>query len=174
MNMLANEMFLDSASLRSSVVSHAKTLGYEPISARAPKAVIDVTLFDSVKATGSIPAGTVFTTLVDDVSYQFVTVTEFTAANIGTSIPFLNIPIYEGTFITTQYIVDSGDVDQRFIVNALNEIILKKLDPKVSKIHHPQLIQKQQIFHRSMQQVQISFYKKLKMEDLKFILVMVF
>mgnify|MGYP003666357362 FL=1 len=116
MNMLANEMFLDSSSLRSSVVSHAKTLGYEPISARAPKAVIDVTLFDSVKATGSIPAGTVFTTLVDDVSYQFVTVTEFTAANIGTSIPFLNIPIYEGTFITTQYIVDSGDVDQRFIL----------------------------------------------------------
>ena len=54
MNMLANEMFLDSSSLRSSVTSHAKTLGYEPASARAPKAVIDVTLFDSVKATGSI------------------------------------------------------------------------------------------------------------------------
>ena len=116
MNMLANEMFLDSSSLRSSVVSHAKTLGYEPISARAPKAVIDVTLFDSVKATGAIPAGTVFTTSVNDISYQFVTITEFTSASIGTSIPFLNIPIYEGTFITTQYIVDSGDVDQRFIL----------------------------------------------------------
>ena len=37
-NMLANEMFLDSASLRSSVVSHAKTLGYETTSARAPVA----------------------------------------------------------------------------------------------------------------------------------------
>ena len=36
-NMLANEMFLDSAALRSSVVSHAKTLGYEPNSCRAPK-----------------------------------------------------------------------------------------------------------------------------------------
>jgi hypothetical protein len=116
MNMLANEMFLDSSSLRSSVVSHAKTLGYEPISARAPKAVIDVTLFDSVKATGAIPAGTVFTTSVNDISYQFVTITEFTSASIGSSIPFLNIPIYEGTFITTQYIVDSGDVDQRFIL----------------------------------------------------------
>ena len=46
MNMLANEMFLDSSSLRSSVVSHAKTLGYEPASARAPKAIVDVTLFD--------------------------------------------------------------------------------------------------------------------------------
>jgi len=116
MNMLANEMFLDSSSLRSSVTSHAKTLGYEPSSVRSPKAVIDVTLFDSVKATAAIPSGTVFTTSVNDISYQFVTITEFTAASIGSSIPFLNIPIYEGTFITTQYIVDSTDVDQRFIL----------------------------------------------------------
>ena len=40
-NMLANEMFLDSASLRSSIVSHAKTLGYVPTSARASKAKVD-------------------------------------------------------------------------------------------------------------------------------------
>jgi len=93
MNMLANEMFLDSSSLRSSVVSHAKTLGYEPQSARAPKAVVDVTLFDSVKATGTIPAGTVFTTSVDDVDYNFVTTSELTSANTGNSIPFLNVEI---------------------------------------------------------------------------------
>ena len=43
-NMLANEMFLDSASLRSSVASHAKTLGYEITSARAPIATINVAL----------------------------------------------------------------------------------------------------------------------------------
>ena len=43
-NMLANEMFLDSASLRSSIVSHAKTLGYEVTSARAPNAIINVSL----------------------------------------------------------------------------------------------------------------------------------
>ena len=41
-NMLANEMFLDSASLRSSVVSHAKTLGYEVQSARSPIATVNV------------------------------------------------------------------------------------------------------------------------------------
>ena len=116
MNMLANEMFLDSSSLRSSVVSHAKTLGYEPASARAPKAVIDVTLFDSTKATGAIPAGTVFTSSVNDVDYNFVTITELTSANTGNSIPFLDVEIYEGTFITTQYTVDSGDVNQRFLL----------------------------------------------------------
>ena len=43
-NMLANEMFLDSASLRSSAVSHAKMLGYEVSSPRAAKAVITVIL----------------------------------------------------------------------------------------------------------------------------------
>ena len=43
-NMLANEMFLDTASLRGSVVSHAKTLGYIPTSSRAPKATITVAL----------------------------------------------------------------------------------------------------------------------------------
>ena len=41
-NMLANEMFLDSASLRSSVVSHAKTLGYIPSSARAARWSVDI------------------------------------------------------------------------------------------------------------------------------------
>ena len=46
-NMVANEMFLDSASLRSSVVSHAKTLGYEVSSPRAPIAVINVGLSTS-------------------------------------------------------------------------------------------------------------------------------
>ena len=44
MNMLANEMFLDSSSLRSSVVSHAKTLGYEVASVRAAKAEVNVCL----------------------------------------------------------------------------------------------------------------------------------
>ena len=43
-NMLANEMFLDSASLRSSVVSHAKMLGYEVASPRSPIATINVSL----------------------------------------------------------------------------------------------------------------------------------
>ena len=43
-NMVANEMFLDSASLRSSAVTHAKALGYEVSSARAPTAAINVNL----------------------------------------------------------------------------------------------------------------------------------
>ena len=48
MNMVANEAFLDTASVRSSVVSHAKTLGYTPNSVRAPIAYVNVTLNRSV------------------------------------------------------------------------------------------------------------------------------
>jgi len=114
-NMLANEMFLDSSSLRSSIVSHAKTLGYTPTSARASKAIVDVTL-NTNSSSLTMPAGTVFNTAVDGVSYKFSTITDVTKSNTGNSIPFTNIDIYEGTFITTRYSVDSSDIDQRFLL----------------------------------------------------------
>ena len=114
-NMLANEMFLDSTSLRSSAVSHAKMLGYEVTSPRAATAVITVTL-NTTDGNKTMPAGTTFTTKIDDVDYQFVTVKDITASNIGNSIPFTEIDIYEGTYVTTKYVVNSSDVDQRFLL----------------------------------------------------------
>ena len=114
-NMLANEMFLDSSSLRSSIVSHAKTLGYTPSSARAAKAVVDVTL-NTNEASLTMPAGTVFNTTVDGVEYKFSTITDVTKSNAGNNVPFLNTDIYEGTFITTRYTVDSSNIDQRFLL----------------------------------------------------------
>ena len=115
-NMLANEMFLDSASLRSSVVSHAKTLGYEVSSARAPYAIVNVNLITDAN-TKTMSAGTAFTTSVDSVDYQFVTIADVTASNTGTSVPFDSVKIYEGTYVTSSYTVDTSDVDQRFLVN---------------------------------------------------------
>ena len=114
-NMLANEMFLDSASLRSSIVSHSKTLGYVPTSARAAKATVDVTL-NTNETTITMSAGTVFNTTVDGVSYKFSTITDITKSNTGGGIPFLNTDIYEGTFITTRYTVNTSDIDQRFLL----------------------------------------------------------
>ena len=86
-NMLANEMFLDSASLRSSIVSHAKTLGYEVSSARAPVAVVNVGLTTS-DSSATMSAGTAFSTTVDGLDYQFVTVADITSNNSGNTIPF--------------------------------------------------------------------------------------
>ena len=114
-NMLANEMFLDSASLRSSVVSHAKMLGYEVGSPRAPKATINVSL-STGNALATMPAGTAFTTNVDGVSYQFVTIADITKQNTGNAIPFDSTEVYEGTYATTKYLVDSNNVDQRFVL----------------------------------------------------------
>ena len=115
-NMLANEMFLDSASLRSSVVSHAKTLGYIPNSARAAVATVNVVLNTSSLTSATMAAGTVFKSTVDGTDYQFVTSDSITASTVGSSIPFLLVKIYEGTFVTTRYTVDSTDADQRFLV----------------------------------------------------------
>jgi len=114
-NMVANEMFLDSSSLRSSAVSHAKTLGYEVTSSRAPTATLNINLSTSA-ATKTMPAGTAFTSTVDGTSYQFVTTSDITSTNTGNNIPFDSVTVYEGTYVITKYLVDSSDVDQRFIL----------------------------------------------------------
>ena len=114
-NMLANEMFLDSAALRTSVVSHAKTLGYEPSSCRSPIATVNISL-TTTSPTKTMPAGTAFTSSVDGTSYQFVTIADVTASNIGNVVPFDSTNLYEGTYVTVKYIVDTSDVEQRFIL----------------------------------------------------------
>ena len=118
-NMLANEMFLDSASLRSSVVSHAKSLGYEVSSPRAPIAVVNVSL-DTSASTKTMSAGTAFTTSVDGTDYQFVTIADVTASNTGSAVPFDSVNIYEGSYVTTRYTVDTSDVDQTFTLGDAN------------------------------------------------------
>ena len=114
-NMLANEMFLDSASLRSSVVSHAKSLGYETTSSRAPYATINISLSTDAN-TKTMSSGTAFTTNIDGTDYQFVTIADVTASNTGVAVPFDSIKIYEGTYVTSSYTVDTSDVDQRFLL----------------------------------------------------------
>ena len=115
-NMLANEMFLDSSQLRSSVVSHAKTLGYTTRSATAAKATIDVFLNTS-NTSATMPAGTVFTSSVGDTSYQFVTVQDVTALLNGSTITFSDVVISEGSYVSSRYTADTQNVEQRFLIN---------------------------------------------------------
>ena len=65
-NMLSNEMFLDTATLRSSVVSHAKKLNYTPRSARATKAFVNVQVNNSNLSSVTIDKGTKFTTSINN------------------------------------------------------------------------------------------------------------
>ena len=60
-NMLANEMYLDSADIRKNIVSLAKMLGYTPTSAKSPTANVDITINNGTGATVTMAKGTVFT-----------------------------------------------------------------------------------------------------------------
>ena len=128
-NMLANEMFLDSAALRSSVVSLSKMLGYTPASAIAPEADITVVLANASGASVTMPAGTKFTTTVGDTQYTYVTNADKTITPQDGVYTFSNVKIYEGTRITFQYTADSNNEDQKFIVpNANADITTLKVD----------------------------------------------
>ena len=114
-NMAANEMFLDSAALRSSVVSHAKMLGYEVSSSRSPVAYININVTTD-SGTLTMPAGTSFSASIGSTSYSFVTISDITGSNSGGIIVFNNTPVYEGTYVTSTYTVDTSDASQRFLL----------------------------------------------------------
>ena len=116
-NMAANEMFLDTAVKRNSVTSHAKSLGYTPTSTKAPVAYVTVTVQDANTASVSMPAGFAFNTTIASVNYQFVNTTARTLQPTSGVYTYTNIPIYEGTWVTTTYTVDISDADQRFILD---------------------------------------------------------
>jgi len=117
-NMLANEMFIDTALTRSASVSHAKSLGYLPSSIKASYAVIDVTVkgVPISQKTLVMAAGTIFTTTVDSVSYNFVTIGDSTATSDNGTFVFSGVQIYEGTRIRYTYTVDSSNLEQAFII----------------------------------------------------------
>ena len=115
-NMSTNELYLDSADIRNNIVSLAKMIGYTPSSPRAPMASIDVTLNNATGTSVTMGKGTVFTTSVDNTSYQYVTNSDVTITPLAGIYKFSSLPIYEGTLVTFKYTVDSTDVDQKFIV----------------------------------------------------------
>ena len=115
-NMVANEMFLNSSILRSSIVSHAKTLGYVPQSARAANTTINI-FFQTNVETITMPLGTVFETEIDGDKFLFSTISSFSGVTNGDGIiEIRDVPIYEGSITTTRYTVSSTNVDQRFVI----------------------------------------------------------
>jgi hypothetical protein len=119
-NMLANEMYLDSADIRKNIISLAKMLGYTPTSAKAPSASIDILLNNASGASVTMAKGTVFTSSIDGTSYQFVTNAAHTITPSSGVYRFSSIPVYEGTLTTFKYTVNTSDPDQRFIIPSAN------------------------------------------------------
>jgi len=115
-NVLANEMFLDSADLRNSIVSHAKHVGYTPRSATSAVAFLNVTVNNATGSTLTAARGTTFTTTVNEVTYNYVVKDATTITPTDGVYTFSNLPIYEGTLVTNKFTVDTSNADQRFLI----------------------------------------------------------
>ncbi len=117
-NMLANEMYLDSADIRKNIVSLAKMIGYTPTSCRAANAELSVRVNNIPSTTTSLTMdkGTVFTTSLDGQSYQLVTNQSYTIQPDSGVFNFTGVKIYEGTLVTFKYTNNTSDPDQRFML----------------------------------------------------------
>jgi hypothetical protein len=121
-NMVVNESFLDSATLRENVVSLARNIGYVPRSRTSSKAIISFSgLVSSELSTPTITlnAGLVCVGTADNTSYTFSVPDNITRPVVDGIVKFNNIEIYQGTFLTKQFVVD-GSLDQRFLLDNTN------------------------------------------------------
>ncbi len=122
LNMVVNEMFLDTASLRNSVVSRAKHLGYTPTSVRGAKAYIDLTITPANTPSNIIiEKDTQFTSTVNGISYIFAT-TGSTTINVNANGIYTsaNVELSQGIPLTHRYTANTADPDQRYILPNAN------------------------------------------------------
>ena len=118
-NMQANEAFLDSATLRENVVSHARNIGYVPRSKKSSKAKIsfsvDVSSYNS--RTVTLKAGPFALGAVQDGNYIFSIPSDVTVPVNTSNIAFFeNLDIYEGSYLTKTFTVDYSQSNQRFLI----------------------------------------------------------
>jgi len=114
-NLAVNEMFLDSASKRASVVSIAKTLGYTPSSVRSARAKINmaVTNPNQSPATLTLPKNSPFSTIISGSNYTFYTLSEYTIIPVSGNYTFTNVELIEGRPLSFKYTAATG---QQYIV----------------------------------------------------------
>jgi len=122
-NMVVNEMFLDSATLRDNVVAIAKQLGYRPKSATASKAVVTANLSYSSSNAPQIAVirrGKAFTAIFENTVYQYSILDDVkTPVNNGIAI-FENLEIYSGTIVTDFHTINTSLKNQRFLLKNQN------------------------------------------------------
>lgn len=126
-NMVANESFLDSATLRENVVSLARNIGYLPRSRRAAKTTVSFAIpFTGDSGTCTLKAGLLCVGSYDNTSYMFSIPADITTTSPLTNpagedngprvATFTDVEVYQGTFLTKSFRVN-GSIDQRFILN---------------------------------------------------------
>ena len=129
-NMIVNESFLDSATVRQNVVSLAGNIGYVPRSKTASKTTVSVRtvltsdLDDNTIETVTLSGGIFSTGTSNDTSFVFSTIEDIKGkieeeTGVGKVAYFDNIPIYQGTLLKKKFLYD-GSLDQKFILNNSN------------------------------------------------------
>lgn len=127
LNMIGNEMFLDTAQLRDSVISHAKELNYTPRSFKSAQANVDITIIsnDTSKRSIVVPKGTSFTSRFGTRNFTFTTneniVIDTFTLNTNNTVTFTgsNITLYEGYYISDSFVYRNNE-PQRFILTNKN------------------------------------------------------
>lgn len=123
-NMAINEMFLDTAALKNSIISHAKELNYLPRSRKSSKAVLNVNVFSEelTSETYTIPQYSIFTTTYLGQNYNFITDKATVARRISANTYQAdNVEVFEGQILTSfqreGFIVDADGVLRVYLSN---------------------------------------------------------
>ncbi len=122
-NMVANEVFIDSATLRENVVSLARNIGYTPKSRKAAQATvsffIDTSDIIPSPATITLKAGPVATSAgtFGNTSFVFSIKDDITVPVVDNKANFDLITLYEGSLIEESYTYNSRNPNQRFLIN---------------------------------------------------------
>ena len=117
-NMAANECFLDSATLRENVVALARNIGYVPRSRRSARAKISFIVSGLLEtSTLTLNSGIVCNGAGENTNYIFSIPEDITVPVTNGVAEFSNIEIYEGSFITQSFTVDTSLFNQKFILD---------------------------------------------------------
>lgn len=122
-NMLSNEVFIDSATVRENVVALARQIGYVPRPRKSAKAKIsfsiDTNEFPQKPQTVTLKKGTAVSSSATfgNQSYVFSITEDITVPVINNSATFNAIDVYEGTYIQETFVVDLNNKNQRFILS---------------------------------------------------------
>ena len=145
-NMVVNELFIDSATLRDNVVALAKQLGYRPKSATSPTAYISFTVTYTNATTDTeliLKKGTGFTATYDNNVYNYVVLDDVKAQVANGVATFTDVAVNEGTQLINTFTVNTASKSQRFILDNRNidtNTIRVKVYPTGGSFNEPYLI----------------------------------
>lgn len=118
-NMVASEMFLDTAQLRDSIISHSKELNYLPRSYISARAIVDINIRPTSSVSSVlIPKGTSFTSRVGSNVFSFIT-SENIVINTGVDGVYnvTDVKLFEGSYVTDTFVYSTSTSNQRFVLS---------------------------------------------------------